>query len=489
MIAELHIISSVMITLPVLIGLVVALYLYLTRTFDYWQKRGVKHDKPWPLFGTNARNYLMQLSTADIATETYKKYPGEKIVGFYRSSRPELVIRDPALAKRILTNDFAYFHRRGIMPADFQLEPLQRNMFFGEDDLWRLVRIRMTPAFSSGKLKAMFPLIVERTERLQNRLRNAADSKQAINSRDLMARYTTDVIGNVGFGVLSDSLNDQNTAFRELGSRVIALDSIRIFKLTLKNIMPKLFGHLTVFNELQKEVVGMVTAIMEQRKYEPSGRNDFVDQLLECRKKGVMTGESIVEVNADGSPKKVSMEMDNELIAAHCLLFFIAGFETSSAATSFTLHQLAHNPDIQRKAQEEIDRVLSQYDNKLCYDAISEMSYLKWCLEEGLRMFPSVGYLQRRCVRSYRIPDTKVTIEPGVSLTIPLDAYQNDPAIFPEPREFRPERFDPAVLTPAQKNAFLPFGDGPRACIGMLSLILFFFLFLSCEASVQKHLD
>uniref|UniRef100_A0A0K8TV46 unspecific monooxygenase n=1 Tax=Epiphyas postvittana TaxID=65032 RepID=A0A0K8TV46_EPIPO len=453
-------------TLAVVLGLAAALYFYLTRTFDYWRRRGVKHDQPWPLFGTNAKNYLMQATIMKMATDTYKKYPGEKVVGYFRSSTPELVIRDPALAKRVLISDFNSFHRRGIFPAKHGLEPLQKNQFGADDDLWRLLRLRMTPAFSSGKLKAMFPLIVERTERLQVRLKREVSKKEAIDARDLMARYTTDVIGTVGFGVLSDSLNDEDAAFRQLGLKLVSFNLSRVLKLALKNLLPMFFGHLKFTGDFEGEVVGMVQAIMQQRNYEPCGRNDFIDLLLECKKKGAMTGDSIVEVNADGSPKKVSIDMDAAIMAAQSFVFFVAGFETSSSATSYTLHLLAHHPIVQRKAQEEIDRVLAKHDNKLSYDSISELTYLRWCLDESLRIFPSVGFLQRQCVRPYTFPDLKLSIDPGVIIMIPVEAYQNDPEIFPEPKEFRPERFDPEVFTAEQKMAYMPFGEGPRACVG-----------------------
>ncbi|XP_073949896.1 cytochrome P450 6a2-like [Choristoneura fumiferana] len=455
-----------MITLAVIIGLAAALYLYLTRTFDYWQKRGVKHDKPWPLFGTNAKNFFMQATIVQVASETYRKYPGEKLVGFYRSSNPELLIRDPALAKSIFTTDFSSFHRRGILPGDVEPEPLQMHQFVVDDDLWRLMRIRMTPAFSSGKLKAMFPLIVDRAERLQARLQRVG-GKEAVEARDLMARYTTDVIGTVGFGIISDSLNDDNDAFRALGRKIFSFSSSKLFKLFLKNLLPRIFGYLKAFSgEIEGDVVGMVKSIMQQRNYEPCGRHDFIDLLLECKKKGAMSGESIVETNADSSPKKVSFEMNDEIMAAQCFVFFVAGFETSSSATSFTLHELAHNQGAQRKAQEEIDRVLAKHNNKLCYDAISEMTYLRWCLNEALRKYPPLGFLQRKCARTHTFPEINVTVDPGVKVIIPIEAYHNDPEIFPEPQEFRPERFDPEVITPQQKVAYLPFGEGLRNCIG-----------------------
>ncbi|XP_073956306.1 cytochrome P450 6B6-like [Choristoneura fumiferana] len=453
-----------MIALAVVFGLA-AFYFHLIRSFNYWQKRGVKHDKPWPLVGNNAKDFLMLANVMDMGTEVYRKHPREKIVGFFNYSKPELVVRDLALAKRVLT-DSTYFHRRsGARPKDSRIQPLLMNLFSTDDDLWRLLRTRMAAAFSSGKLKAMFPLIIEKTERLQNRLQNIADQNKPIDARDLMQQFTADVIGAIGFGINSDSLNFGNTSFQQLSLKIKSLTYNRTVKLYLKQIFPIFFGSLNVTKEIQREIVLMMKTIMQQRNNKPSNRNDFIDLLLECKKKGVMTGESIVEVNPDGSPKKVSIELDDDIMAAQIYVFFAAGFETSSSTMSHALHQLAHNPREQQKAQEEIDRVLAKHDNKLSYDAISEMIYLRWCLNEGLRIFPPGGILQRQCVRSCIIPDVDVTIDPGVNVKIPVHAFHNDPEIFPEPKEFRPERFDPEVLTKEQKLAYLPFGNGARACI------------------------
>lgn len=114
-----------MIALLLIVGLTAVVYFYLTRTFDYWQKRGVKHDKPWPLFGTYAKNFFMQANFADMAAQTYRKYPGEKIIGCFEYSAPELVIRDPALAKAVLI-DATHFHRRGFFRNNFESNRCRR---------------------------------------------------------------------------------------------------------------------------------------------------------------------------------------------------------------------------------------------------------------------------------------------------------------------------------------------------------------------------
>lgn len=116
--------------------------------------------------------------------------------------------------------------------------------------------------------------------------------------------------------------------------------------------------------------------------------------------------------------------------------------------------------------QDEIDRVLKKHDGKLCYDAVKEMVYLEWVFKEGMRMFPSLGFLLRRCTKPYTFSDLTFTIDKDTKVLIPLQSMHNDPKYFKDPEVFRPERFSPDEFDSIKKFVYLPFGDGPRACIG-----------------------
>lgn len=455
-----------MITIAVIVLTAIAIYIYNIRYFDYWKKRNVKYVKPLPFFGSNLENYICQKSLTTTLTEWYRAYPDEKVVGYFRSSSPGLLIRDPELVKRVLITDFVHFFERGLHPDKAGIEPLLQNLFFAEGDLWRSLRQRMTPAFTSGKLKAMFPLIVERAEQLQTRALSAAREGRTMDARDLMARYTTDFIGACGFGLDAKSLNEEDSAFRKLGSQIFNFDLRMGIVTFLKDTFPFLTRKLKYMDRLEDEVFSLVNHIQKERNYEPSTRNDFIDLLMECKKKGIIEVESLENVKPDGTPERATLELTDRLIAAQVFVFFAAGFETSSSATSFTLHQLAHNLDVQQKVQKEIDEVLSEHNNKLSYDAIKNMKYLDWTFREGMRLFPSLGYLARKCTRKYTFPELNLTIDEGVTVAIPLQGMHTDPKYFENPLEFRPERFSPENSSKITKYIFLPFGEGPRACIG-----------------------
>ncbi|CAG5040823.1 unnamed protein product [Parnassius apollo] len=455
-----------MITVAIALLAVVVLYLYGTRTYKYWEKRGIKYVKPVPFLGTYGSVYIMQKSVTQMNTDAYWSYPNEKVVGQFWASKPQLLIRDPEIIKRVLVTDFAHFYPRGLNPHKEVIEPLLRNLFFADGDLWRLLRQRMTPAFTSGKLKAMFPLIVQRAEKLQTRTLTGSNSGQVLDARDLMARYTTDFIGACGFGLDADSLSEENSAFRKLGAQIFTYGAKDVLIAMLKEVFPDMCKHLKYLNRVEEDIINLVRSVLKDRNYEPSGRNDFIDLLLECKQKGTIVGESIEKIRSDGTADIATLELDDELLAAQVFVFFAAGFETSSSATSFTLHQLAYNPKVQEKVQEEIDRVLVKFGNKLSYDAVKEMTYLEWTFKEAMRMFPSLGFLIRECAKKYAIPEINLNIDQGVIIAIPVQALHNDPKYFPNPEKFRPERFDPEEFRSVEKYVYLPFGAGPRACIG-----------------------
>ncbi|CAK1553418.1 unnamed protein product [Leptosia nina] len=455
-----------MIILFLLLGILTLAYLYSTRNYSYWSKKKIRHDPPVPLFGNHFRNIFGKKSLTELSTELYFKYPGEKVVGYYRGMMPGLVIRDLDIVRNILSVDFSRFYPRA-MGRNVDLEPLLGNLFHADGDRWKLLRQRLTPAFTTAKLKAMFPLIIKCAERLQSAGESITVSGGEVDAREMMARFTTDFIGACGFGIEMNSINNENSAFRELGRKVFDFPLRQVFMFGIWEVFPESRKLIRVTStEVQVAMTGIVESIFKQRNYKPCGRNDFIDLLLELTERGKIECESIEKTRADGSPERVEFELKTIDLIAQVFIFFAAGFETSSSATSFTLHQLAFNPDIQVEIQNEIDQVLAKHDNKLCYDAISELSLLDMAFKESMRLFPSLGFLQRQCAKRCTIPQLGVTIDPGVKIIIPIQAIQTDEKYFDKPHEFRPKRFAGEEGKNINKYAYLPFGEGPRACIG-----------------------
>lgn len=161
-----------------------------------------------------------------------------------------------------------------------------------------------------------------------------------------------------------------------------------------------------------------------------------------------------------GSHKALS---DLELVA-QSIIFIFAGYETTSTSLSFLMYLLATHPDVQQKLQEEID---ATFPNKAppTYDALFQMEYLDMVLNESLRLFPIAGRLERLCKKDVEI--NGVFIPKGTVVMVPSFILHRDPEYWSEPEEFQPERFSKSNKDSINPYIYVPFGNGPRNCIGM----------------------
>lgn len=161
----------------------------------------------------------------------------------------------------------------------------------------------------------------------------------------------------------------------------------------------------------------------------------------------------------------------------------------------YCLFELAKNQKIQQKVQDELDQVNKNLgESGLTYDSMAEMKYLECCIDETLRKYPIVPTLIRECTKDYSVSgDDNLMIPKGTPIFIPVLGLQRDPRIFENPMEFKPERFLNSTNGNGNSKGlfYLPFGDGPRNCIGMrmaklttkmgLAVILSKFKFELCD--------
>lgn len=137
---------------------------------------------------------------------------------------------------------------------------------------------------------------------------------------------------------------------------------------------------------------------------------------------------------------------------------------------SFCLFELIKNPDIQQKVQEEIDEVLKKAGpGGITYDNLAQLKYLECCIDETLRKYPNAPILFRVSSKDYKIANSDAVLPKGTSVFIPILGYHRDPEIYENPMHFKPERFvdNPNGGGDSKGLFYLPFGDGPRHCIGM----------------------
>lgn len=119
---------------------------------------------------------------------------------------------------------------------------------------------------------------------------------------------------------------------------------------------------------------------------------------------------------------------------------------------------MAINQELQDRTREEFEKVLSNYDGEVTYDAIMNMDFAGQVISESLRKYTPGNILMRRCTKDYKVPGTDVTIEKGKYVFLPMHAIHTDPEYFPEPEKFDPDRFSPSAEKERNPFTFLPFG-------------------------------
>lgn len=162
-------------------------------------------------------------------------------------------------------------------------------------------------------------------------------------------------------------------------------------------------------------------------------------------------------------------------ITAQAVLFFQAGFDTISATMCHIAHELAINPDIQQRLQAEIDDTYEENGGKMPYEVLIKMKYLDMVISEGLRKWPTGILTDRVCTKPYALPPVEDGAKPvqllkGDLLWIPIFGLHRDAEYYPNPEKFDPERFSDENKDKIEPFAFIPFGCGPRNCIGMAYL-------------------
>lgn len=286
--------------------------------------------------------------------------------GLFFLNKPVLLVLTPEFAKTVLVRDFHYFTNRGVY-FNKDDDPLSANLFFIENNDWRNLRIKMTPTFTSGKMKMMFHTIYDVAVQLVKHLGQiCGDNGIDVEITDVLARYNTDVIVTCAFGVQCNSLIDTNSEFRAVGKKMLTFSRIRLCKLYAAMLFRKqarLMGFRLLHNDVSKFIIDMCHKTIQERRTKNFERRDFMQLMID-----LYSDDSNVVKN-DG--------LTLEEIAAQVFLFFFAGFETSSTAMTYALFELALNTEIQERAREEIIRIYEKHGNEINYESIMEMTYLE----------------------------------------------------------------------------------------------------------------
>lgn len=397
------------------------------------------------------------------------------------------MVRDPEIIKQIAIKDFDHFedHQSFADVGDLW----GSSLFFMKGQRWRQMRATLSPAFTGFKMRQMYELVSECADNFVNHLKGRVKVGETLNVeiKDLYSRYSNDVIASCAFGLTGlDSFAEPNNEFYVDGKELTNFTSpIVILQTLIIMFLPKVAKALKLGLSKALKFKNMVLQTMEFRKKNNIFRPDMINIMIQVRdgslkyqeddkSKELNDGFAAVEESEMGKAS-VNRHWNDDEIVAQTFLFFIAGFETVATMLTFTSYELVANPDIQQRLYEEIAEVNEVLGGeRITYDALQKMKYLDQVICEAMRKWPPLVVIDRVCVKDYVFNDRenlKFDVEKGSVFFIPVFGIHHDPNYYPDPHKFNPDRFSDANKANILPGTYLPFGLGPRNCIGNIYYI------------------
>lgn len=425
------------------------IWAYYKSVNNIFKQRGIAHDIPLPIIGNLLPTITEKLGVRQVVERLYWKYTDEKVVGFFSLfQKPSLIIRDPELIKKITIKDFNYFVNRDNFHGVNRDKFFDISVFALQDEKWKEVRSLLSPMFSSSKMKYIFELMTESVDvfiKVYDSKVKENMGKIEIDTSEVFGRITSDTIATTCLGLQGDCVQNEDSGMFKI-SEQIAED---FAKGSIQMVYPKIFSFFGI--QLFRRTVHdffetTVTEQIKQRKEKGILRTDIIQLMLQAKEGRVLT--------------------DHEMIA-QSFVFFLAGFDTTTALMQAISFELALNFEIQQNLINEIDEMVCKLEGrKISYELLNELKYLEMVILEGLRKWPPARFHYRSSNKDYDLVDDETgrifKIEKDTKIFYHAGAIQRDPKFFPNP-----EKFDPLRFIDGDKNLqFFAFGSGPRTCIG-----------------------
>lgn len=268
--------------------------------------------------------------------------------------------------KAMLIKDFNNFMDHGVHFDEIG-EPLSAHLFAIEGTKWKNLRAKLSPTFTSGKMKMMFQIVHNCASNL-TRVVDKESKCGPVEFKDLFARYTIDVIVNSAYGLECNSVENPSVDFRTMGKKIFDQSAFQAAKQFIGFGFPslaKIFKLKTINSDVSKYFLKLVEDTMNYRIRNNVKRNDFMDLLLQLHQKGFVDDEEKIRLG----------RLTINEAAAQAFVFFVGGSETSSTTMSSLLFEMAVNEEVQNRLRSEILDVLKETKD-ITYEALNRMKYL-----------------------------------------------------------------------------------------------------------------
>ena len=433
-------------------------YWWLCRKWEYWKNQGIKGPTPSLPAGNFGAILSMKVHLLDWLTKLYQQFPEEQIVGIYSVHQPVMVVNDPELARQLLVKDFNHFVDRDTEENVAKLFPGETDRYWlaqmtlKTGDEWKDIRSTFSPIFTSGKMRAMMRFIDKVSESLIQEMDKNTAFEEGFELKDTMGKFSLDTLASCAFGVDGQSFEDKESIFVKNAARIFTItivDQLKMFSGLLIPGMAELFRLLGMNSMKPKQTlffVDVVKQTIRERKASKVRKNDLIDLMLDAmegeKEEELEQGEDQYDRDMKLTHKANGRSLDEISFIGTAMVFLVAGYDTTGMTLSWICYELAKNPDLQKRLQDEVDAVYDSAGGKTPdYTDIQGFAFLDQLIQESLRLHTPIAL--QRCVTSteYTMPGTNIKMKKGDTVFINSLGIHSDPEYFPNPSVFNPDNF------------------------------------------------
>ena len=362
------------------------------------------------------------------------------------------LVNDPDVVKHVLVdNPKGYTKSRNYLGLKVVLG---EGLLTSEGDHWRRQRKLAQPAFHRDKLAGFAASMSMATRDMLTRWTGeGADKSFCIHAE--MMRLTFRIVGLTLFS------SDVDGDAKDVGHALeVAMHWANDYAESMIRVPPYIPtpGNIR-FKRAKKTLDDVVFRLISERRTQAAKTGDFGGDLLGM----LMSATEEPDPGAASNPASAARAgMDDQQLRDEIITMILAGHETTANLLSWTFSLLSKHPDVERRVREEARRVLGDRDPVL--EDVKSLEYTKMVLEEALRLYPPAWVFERQAIA----PDTLggYAIEPGAIIGLCPYVLHRHPDHWENPEGFDPERFRPERAEKRPRYAYLPFGGGPRTCVG-----------------------
>lgn len=325
-------------------------------------------------------------------------------------------------------------------PAYKQLKlALGNGLVTSEGEFWRKQRRMAQPAFYKTQLHDLFEKMTGVAEKFCEDLEKKRGQKKSFDIAPEMMQATSDIVLKALFSTFREQDKEEMAQTMHFAQEHIIRRTVRPWTIPLGYLN----GRERRFKAAMKDFDDTLYELIHDRLHGPNPPTDLLTMLVHAR-------------------DEAGKGMSNRQLRDEAITMYVAGHETSANALNWTLMALAKAPEIVAKMRAEIETVIG--DKTPTFEDLRQLQYVRQVIEEGMRMYPPAFAVGRESlgkdeILGYKIPKKAI-------LLMSIYALHRDPKYYPNPDKFDPERFRPEEVKKRPKLAYLPFGAGPRMCIG-----------------------